>query len=89
MAPNHQDTQISNEASLEDRRPRAASFWDSYFHLRKGTAIQAARGRAVAATFRRGRGGLQQAWILPADAEAWFRAGLPIEPVPFQVSDDH
>ena len=58
--------------------PRAMSYYDDFFHLRKGTSIQAARNGQLKAVFRRGRGGVQ-AWAFPEDGDDWFARGLPIE----------
>ena len=59
-------------------RPIPASSLDSHYRLRKGSTTRAARNRILPAIFRRGRGGMQ-CWVLPADAEKWFHAGLPTE----------
>lgn len=52
---------------------------DRRFHLRKGTTRRAVEAGRLRACIRQGRGG-RQAWIMPADAEAWFLANLPTEP---------
>lgn len=52
---------------------------DRRFHLRKGSTRRAVEAGRLRACIRQGRGG-RQAWIMPADAEAWFLAGVPTEP---------
>jgi hypothetical protein len=52
---------------------------DRRFRLRKGTTRKAVDAGCLRACIRHGRGG-RQAWILPADAEAWFLAGVPTVP---------
>ena len=70
---------VSPPAAVHRSPPRAMSYYDDFFHLRKGTAIRAARNGQLKAVFRRGRGGMQ-AWAFPEDGDDWFARGLPISP---------
>jgi hypothetical protein len=59
--------------------PRAMSYYDDFFHLRKGTAIRAARNGQLKVIFCRRRCG-QICWTLPHSAEICFLTGVPTEP---------
>lgn len=73
------NSRTSHDLALEHQRPPLTPYGEAFYRIRRRRAIATESAGRLRTVFRRGCGGLTQAWILPADAHAWFLEGLPFQ----------